>query len=343
MKKLSIVVPVYNVERYIKECVNSLIEQKYKNIEIILVDDGSTDNGGKICDELAKEYSCINVIHQENQGLPGAKNTGLKNAVGEYIAFIDSDDLVHPNMFEALIYELEKTNSDIAICNYEVFNKKARYPSDRYNNRIIEFSDKDSLEFYKCSMDSSCNRVYKKNIIINNNIWFVSKNIVSQEDYYFQMKLFTHINRIVTISNAYYLYRERKSSITKSGQDEQFAKRCLDFAKLTTEYITKNSKRDVTEFLNYQYANMLLVSINNVKYNTIKNIKIVIEAFLKNKKITISKKTRNNLFPNNNLQAKYYKTIMILLNMKCYFMVSMFEKLRIKKLRSATVTDYYYE
>ena len=100
---ISIIIPVYNVEKYLKECVDSVRKQTYKNLEIILIDDGSKDNSGKLCDELAKEDNRIKVIHKENGGLSDARNVGIENATGEYIQFIDSDDFVEKDMIEIYI------------------------------------------------------------------------------------------------------------------------------------------------------------------------------------------------------------------------------------------------
>lgn len=100
---LSIIVPVYNVEKYLKTCINSLLEQKLDAYEIILVDDGSTDSSGGICDEYAKKHEKIQVIHKKNGGLSSARNTGIENAVGKYIGFVDSDDYIMPEMYKNLI------------------------------------------------------------------------------------------------------------------------------------------------------------------------------------------------------------------------------------------------
>lgn len=108
MKKLSVVVPVYNVEQYLKRCVDSIINQNYPNIEIILVDDGSKDSSGKLCDFFAKQDKRIKVIHQTNGGLSSARNTGIENASGYYINFLDSDDELLPNIFNDLIPLMEK-------------------------------------------------------------------------------------------------------------------------------------------------------------------------------------------------------------------------------------------
>ena len=116
---ISLIVPVFNVEKYLKRCLDSLISQSYKNIEIILIDDGSTDESGKICDRYAKEHSnIIKVLHQENQGLSMARNAGLDIAIGEYIGFVDSDDYVEPKMFERLYNNLLESNADISVCSF---------------------------------------------------------------------------------------------------------------------------------------------------------------------------------------------------------------------------------
>ena len=114
--KLSVIVPVYNVENEIKKCLDSLISQTIKNIEIIVVDDGSTDNSPVLVDQYSKQYNNIRVIHQSNRGLSGARNAGLNVASGEYISFIDSDDYVDLNMFKTMVEYAEKYDADIAVC-----------------------------------------------------------------------------------------------------------------------------------------------------------------------------------------------------------------------------------
>lgn len=118
MPKVSVIVPVYNVENYIRKCLDSIISQTLKDIEIILVDDGSEDNSGKICDEYAEKDSRIIVIHQKNNGLSNARNTGLNIASGEYIGFVDSDDYIKSEMYSEMYQTAEKTDADMVLCNY---------------------------------------------------------------------------------------------------------------------------------------------------------------------------------------------------------------------------------
>ncbi len=117
--KISVIVPVYNVEEYLNRCVESILDQTFEDFELILIDDGSSDNSGSLCDEFAKNNSNIKVLHLENGGPARARNKGIEIATGEYIGFADSDDYCHPNQFEKL-YQNAKNNSDIAICSFFV-------------------------------------------------------------------------------------------------------------------------------------------------------------------------------------------------------------------------------
>ena len=121
---ISVIVPVYNVEKYLRQCLDSVLAQTYRELEIILVDDGSTDGSGAICDEYATRDSRIKVVHQQNGGLSSARNAGLDLATGEYVAFVDSDDYIHETMLELLYQALVENNADTVICNFERVDEK---------------------------------------------------------------------------------------------------------------------------------------------------------------------------------------------------------------------------
>lgn len=124
-KKVSIIVPVYNVEEYLSKCLDSIINQSYKNLEIICVDDGSTDKSGVICDEYAKKDSRIKVYHKTNEGVSSARNLALSASTGDYIGFVDSDDWIEPTMYETLVNAIESKQADIAVCSFsKVYNNK---------------------------------------------------------------------------------------------------------------------------------------------------------------------------------------------------------------------------
>ena len=116
---ISVIVPVYNTEKFLKNCISSIANQTYKDLEIILVNDGSTDNSGKICDDFAQKDSRIKVIHQSNKGVGAARNAGLDVAKGAYIGFVDSDDILRPDMYEFLLNNLIVHNADISVCGVQ--------------------------------------------------------------------------------------------------------------------------------------------------------------------------------------------------------------------------------
>ena len=124
MKKISIIVPIFNIEKYLSRCLDSILEQTYKNLEVILVDDGSVDNSGMIADKYARKDQRIKVIHQVNQGVSAARNTGIDLATGDYIGFVDGDDYIEPDMYEILMRIIEEQQVDIAHCGYQMV-----YPS----------------------------------------------------------------------------------------------------------------------------------------------------------------------------------------------------------------------
>lgn len=138
MPEISVIIPVYKCEQYIESCVDSILNQTYRDFEIILVDDGSPDNSGKICDELAEKYNKITVLHQENQGQAAARNNGVKIARGEWLCFVDCDDSVHPRMLEALYNAVTKNSVKLAMCS-AVQDKKI--PCDFYADKNVEFKN----------------------------------------------------------------------------------------------------------------------------------------------------------------------------------------------------------
>ncbi|MBQ8615735.1 MAG: glycosyltransferase, partial [Clostridia bacterium] len=127
MKKISIILPVYNVENYLDKCLTSLVNQTYQNLEIILVNDGSPDNSGEVCENWAKKDSRIKVLHKANGGVSSARNFGLDNATGDFIGFIDPDDFVELDMYEKLLNALNSQNATMAMCRYQnVFENSDR-------------------------------------------------------------------------------------------------------------------------------------------------------------------------------------------------------------------------
>ena len=147
MKELiSIIVPVYNIENYLDKCIESIVHQTYKNLEILLIDDGSTDHSGKKCDEWAKKDKRIRVIHKKNGGVSSARNIGLEKAKGEYIGFVDGDDFVNKKMYEEMHRQMKKNNADFVICDYnECYNQNDNFKDRGKENNLIEILDKNGM------------------------------------------------------------------------------------------------------------------------------------------------------------------------------------------------------
>lgn len=180
MDKISVIVPVYNVEKYLSKCINSILDQTHKNLEIILIDDGSTDNSGKLCDEYYNKDKRIKVIHQKNGGLSVARNSGLEIATGEYIMFIDSDDYYEKKSCELLYNEIKRKDADYVIGNYIHVNYNGEKWDKPLFDQEIYGRFKLSIKDYKKSffvMNSVVwNKIFKREFIEKNNLRFIPRS-----------------------------------------------------------------------------------------------------------------------------------------------------------------------
>ena len=220
---ISVIVPIYNVEDYLPKCIDSIISQTYRDLEIILVDDGSTDNCSKICDEYKKKDIRIKVIHKENGGLPSARNTGLDIANGSLIGFVDSDDYIEPTMYEKLYDNMKKNHSDISICNYYKVNNNRKKIMVK-EIELKEFCSVGRDKFtnihskYATLMSIAWNKLYKKEIF--NDIRYPDGQIY--EDSYIICNLLEKAKKISFILEPLYYYVYRKNSIINSFSIKQF-------------------------------------------------------------------------------------------------------------------------
>lgn len=210
-KLISVIVPIYNVEKYIHKCVDSIINQTYKNLEIILVDDGSPDNCGKICDEYAEKDSRIKVIHKENGGVAEARNTGLDNAKGEWIAFIDSDDWIDNDYYETLQKNITD-DIDCIIFGYRVVGEEKIDIKTPDRNKIAVCSD--NFEGILGLVENgffglTFTKIIKRDTI--DNIRF--KNISLREDFCFMYECMKHIEKIQLLDYSGYNYYQNENSI----------------------------------------------------------------------------------------------------------------------------------
>jgi len=214
-KKVSVIVPVYNTEKYLDCCINSVLNQTYDNFESLLIDDGSNDNSSNICDNYALKDNRIKVIHQENQGVSGARNRGIKESNGEYIAFIDSDDWWHKDFLLYIVNELEKF--DFSICEVIRYIDGIENPYPKYNCDTNKWCWP-IINSYNVSMYYG---VFNKKILINNNIQFTN-NRKTGEDQEFTYKYMLHCKNIGIVPQAKYYYRIYNNSVMFTANYNHF-------------------------------------------------------------------------------------------------------------------------
>ena len=210
---ISVIIPVFNVAPYLREALDSVIQQTYPQLEIIIVDDGSTDGSGEICDEYCSDAR-VQVIHQENRGLSGARNAGLDRAAGEYIAFLDSDDAWHPNFIRKLLGAME--NVDIAICQYEVHRQKLE--TRGYIQPAAKkgfYSRKEAL----CALVGGTINVSVWNKLYRKELWKETRfpEGHNYEDTVTTYRIFDLCGLIFFLDEPLYLHRKRPGSITQTG------------------------------------------------------------------------------------------------------------------------------
>ena len=213
---ISVIVPIYNVEKYLDRCVNSIINQTYKNLEIILVDDGSPDNCPQMCDDYAKKDSRIRVVHKENGGLSDARNAGMKVATGEYVSFIDSDDYVSLDFYETLLQTMIDNDSDIVECSVVKFYEDNNF--DEYSDDL-KVTNYDTLYALDGLISESpfkqhvWNKLYKSSVALD--IPYAVGKL--NEDEFWTYQVFGKAKKVTRINQTMYYYFQRGSSIMGNG------------------------------------------------------------------------------------------------------------------------------
>lgn len=212
-EKISVIIPIYNVEDYLEQCVESILNQTYTNLEIILVNDGSTDSSGEICDRYKNIDKRIKVIHKENGGLSDARNYGIEASTGDYIAFLDSDDWADKNLYMTLYKNIKKNHADISICNFKKYYSDKDIEKQELNE-VKCYSNIEALERLYCNdaviMVVAWNKLYKRKVI--GDLRFPVGKI--HEDEYLTPMIIYNANKISYINNELIYYRQRENSIT---------------------------------------------------------------------------------------------------------------------------------
>ncbi len=213
---ISVIVPIYNVEKYLQKCVDSIINQTYKNLEIILVDDGSPDNCPKMCDDYAEKDSRIKVVHKENGGLSDARNVGMEVATGEYVSFIDSDDYISLDFYETLLETIVDNDSDIVECGVVKFYENEKF--DKYNDdlKVTNYDTVDALDGLISESPFKqhvWNKLYKSNIALD--IPYAVGKL--NEDEFWTYQIFGKAKKVTRINKTMYYYFQRNGSIMGNG------------------------------------------------------------------------------------------------------------------------------
>lgn len=246
-KKISVIVPIYNTEKYLKKCVDSILSQTYRNLEVVLVDDGSTDGSGKICDEYAENDARVRVIHKENGGLSSARNAGLDAATGDFIAFVDSDDRISPDIYEKMACALGDEKDVIANCMYVREDEDGKiFPSSVPHTEDESLSSEQLLcELLMHTGDvSACTKLYPREVL--ENLRFPEG--ILNEDFVFMLSLTERIKGIRFVGFVGYYYFVRRGSIS-SGYGRAFedmqknALYALDFVKKKYPSLKKRAMR----------------------------------------------------------------------------------------------------
>lgn len=315
--KVSIVIPVYNAGAFLEECLNSVINQTYRNIEIIIVNDGSTDDSELIIDRFRSMDGRITVITQVNQGLSAARNSGISGSTGEYICFVDSDDWIVDYYIERSLSNM--TGADLVLASYNRLYKSrlqprhlgwsGMYPASALKRRLLglcgaELSDPSQID----SMSTACCKLYKANIVKRNNLWFVDTNLVgTSEDLVFNLHYIECADHVFVLDEPLYFYRKNNSNslttVYKSRLSELWHAR-HDFIVRT---VAIQSSEEVAAYRNRLALNIVGLCLNEISNpggrNQIRsNVRKIIE----------DKKHKNAL---NSLEFRYFP-----LHWKIYFM-----------------------
>lgn len=296
--KVSIIVPVYKTEKYLKRCVDSLKNQSLKEIEIILIDDGSPDNSPKLCDDLAAEDFRIKVVHKTNEGLGMARNSGIDEASGEYIGFVDSDDYVKKDMFESLYKAAEKHNASLVLSGLSfvggnMFCEDGKVEEKTFFEKETLFDKEEDIKGLMLGIAgalpyepqdsrygaSVCKNIFKLDDIRKNNVRFLSERKILSEDTLFMLDYVNCIKKAVGIPGAYYCYCRNDESLSKIYNPKRFEKSMIFLEEVEERLKNKMAEVEYKIYLDRltQAFGRVLCSqeimyakTNNVKYTVLR-------------------------------------------------------------------------
>lgn len=283
---ISIIVPVYNSEKYLNRCIDSLINQKYKNIEIILINDGSTDRSGEICNEYCEKDDRIITIHKKNEGVSSARNIGLEYANGDYIAFCDSDDWVEEDIYEILFNSLNSNNSQLAFCHF--CTGKVIKTETNYSDTIIsnEHAIKLILRDEKIG-GYLWNKLFSRSLIYGEKKLLFEKEIHVLEDQLFVVKCIKKCDNVVFINKQLYHYEQNQGSALNSKMSNKSISSIQAREKIYNEIAKQTNNKDLLylawsdliQTCGVIFKNIVLNNITTEKKYHLKKIKKIIKEY----------------------------------------------------------------
>lgn len=315
MSKISIIVPIYNIELYLEKCIESILNQSFKEFELILVDDGSTDRCAEISNMYATKDSRIRVIHKKNGGLSSARNAGIEIAKYKYIAFVDGDDFIHKDMYKILYEEIIKNNSEIAICNFKKVYNKNSISNSMENKRSVNLSNIDALNMLYSEKGAeftvAWNKLYNKELF--DDIRFEYGKI--HEDEFIAHKILYKAQKITYIEQELYYYVQREDSIVNSKFNIKkldavyaFNERKLFFKQIKNSELQYKAEYNYVKYFfeSYYKAKKEIKSIDEELHKLKSDFKASIYTLLKNPNYSYKEKLAWIIFIiNPNIYEKY--------------------------------------
>lgn len=317
MFEVSIIIPIYNAEKYLKRCLDTVVNQTFKSLEIILINDGSTDDSLRIMNEYKRNYNNIEIINQENSGQGEARNKGVSIAKGEYITFADADDWLSENYVEVLYDAIKKNNADISVCNMimvmsRTFNeiKSVKFPREELNgdNAVRDLLQDKELKSYPWG------KLYKKSIFIQNNIMFPAR--MFYEDLSIIFQAFYYSSKVTLVNEYCYYYFQSEDSSTRAPNPKTIYDR-LEALRMVQRFLIKNSSMEKYKYEYYHFCFFHLYimcrKINvwklDITYNEIINIIL---------KLINKEEISKDLLDKTQLNKKQKRELFLLKNPKIY-------------------------
>lgn len=329
--KLSIIIPVYNVSKYLKRCIDSIVDQETDetDYEIVLIDDGSTDNSGTLCDAISSKYNNVRVMHKHNEGLGLTRNVGIMEAFGDYLIFVDSDDFINKDAIQAILKETEK-DFDVSFFKHSLFtSNKICHSGEKYEH-VNGLTKKDfiglclgePLRSDELIIGPAWKAIYKRDFLIDKKILFESERVVLSEDYIFSAKVCALAEKISFLDKEIYVYCDNPGSLTNSYREDRYKKAVYLYERMEAYIKEYNLDENARNRAFNNYLINILVSIKHICFFEQFNYRKKINEI---EKICIDKRVRDILLENNYCDSFKLKLLKesIKHNMKrlIYFMI----------------------